>query len=98
MNKYIESDIENGIKQMRIGAMNALYDIDSGETDFIDLDNIPTGLLINCIEKSKWEINLNRPFTNEFIYIFGKSLSGKSISIEHDILGKTIIIAKDNES
>lgn len=56
MNKFIKTDIENAVIQMKAAIMNALHDIDSGEETYIDLgENISANLLFHCLEEAKWE-------------------------------------------
>lgn len=56
MNKFIKTDIENAVIQMKAAIMNALYDIDSGEETYIDLgENISANLLFHCLEEAKWK-------------------------------------------
>ena len=56
MNKYIESDIEQGLKYLKVGVMNALADIESGEEDEISLDGpIALSFIIKCAEERGWK-------------------------------------------
>ena len=56
MNKYIESDIEQGLKYLKVGIMNALNDIESGKEKIIILGNhIPFSLVVECAEERKWK-------------------------------------------
>ncbi len=56
MNKYIKTDIENAVIQMKAAIMNALNDIDSGEEREIDLGkNISGNLLYNCLKEARWK-------------------------------------------
>lgn len=56
MNKYIKSDIEQGLQYLRTGIMNALADIESGEEDGISLDGpIALSFIIKCAKERGWE-------------------------------------------
>ena len=56
MNKYIKSDIEQGLKYLKVGIMNALNDIESGKEKIIILgDYIPFSLIVGCAEEKGWE-------------------------------------------
>ena len=55
MNKFIKSDIEQGLKYLKVGIMNALADIESGEEEKITLgDYVPFSLVIECAEERGW--------------------------------------------
>ena len=56
MNKYIETDIEQGLKYIKVGIMNALADIESGEENEIRLKGpIALKLIIDCAEERGWK-------------------------------------------
>lgn len=55
MDKYIKSDIEQGIKYLKTGIMNALVNIEKGtETSIILGDYVPFSLVIECAEERGW--------------------------------------------
>lgn len=55
MNKYIKTDIEQGLKYLKAGIMNALSDIEKGEEKEIILGNhVPFSLVIECAESRGW--------------------------------------------
>lgn len=55
MNKYIKTDIEQGLKYLKAGIMNALADIESGEEDDITLGkHVPFSLVVECAENRGW--------------------------------------------
>jgi hypothetical protein len=55
MNKYIKTDIEQGLKYLKTGIMNALADIESGKEDEIILgDYVPFSLVVNCAKQRGW--------------------------------------------
>lgn len=56
MNKYIKTDIEQGLQYLKIGIMNAFADIESGEVDEIELgDFIPFSLVRKCAEEKGYQ-------------------------------------------
>ena len=56
MNKYIKTDIEQGLKYLKTGIMNALAYIESGEEKEITFeDYIPFLLIVKCAEERGWE-------------------------------------------
>ena len=56
MNKYIEYDIEQGIKYLKTGIMNVLEGIESGEIDEIVLKGpIALKLIIDCAIERGWK-------------------------------------------
>lgn len=56
MTKYIKTDIEQGIQYLKIGIMNALADIESGEEKEIRFEtSLPLPLIIKCAEERGWE-------------------------------------------
>jgi hypothetical protein len=55
MNKYIKSDIEQGIQYLKTGIMNALADIESGKEKEIVLgDYVPFSLVVHCAKQRGW--------------------------------------------
>lgn len=58
MNKYIKTDIEQGLKYLKIGIMNALNDLETGEEKEIDFEApIPLQLIIKCAEERDWKMD-----------------------------------------
>jgi hypothetical protein len=56
MNKYIKTDIEQGIQYLKSGIMNVLSGIESGEIEEIILEGpIALKLIIDCAEKRGWK-------------------------------------------
>ena len=55
MNKFIKSDIEQGLQYLKTGIMNALADIESGEKEIILGDYVPFSLVVKCAEEREWE-------------------------------------------
>lgn len=55
MNKYIKTDIEQGLKYLRVGVMNALSDIESGEDEIILNGPIALSLITKCAEERGWK-------------------------------------------
>ncbi len=63
MNKYIKTDIEQGLKYLRTGIMNALSDIENGEEETIVLgDNVPFSLVVKCAEERGWKEDAHMDF------------------------------------
>ena len=54
MNKYIKTDIEQGLKYLKTGIMNSLAAIENGEKELILGDYVPFSLVIKCAEKRGW--------------------------------------------
>ena len=55
MNKYIKTDIEQGIKHLKVGIMNALSDIERGiEKEIILGEFVPFSLVVECAEERGW--------------------------------------------
>ena len=56
MNKYIKTDIEQGLQYLKIGIMNAFSEIESGNTNSIELGNfIPFSLIRKCAEERGYQ-------------------------------------------
>lgn len=63
MNKYIKTDIEQGLKYLKTGIMNALSDIENGEEETIVLGkNVPFSLVVECAEERGWRENESKDF------------------------------------
>ena len=54
MNKYIKTDIEQGLQYLKTAIMNALADIESGEEEIILGEFIPFSLVVDCAEERGW--------------------------------------------
>ena len=67
MNKYIKTDIEQGITFLEIAINNALADIEQGEEKEINFEApIPLQLIIQCAENRGWEDDHNDDWTNGY--------------------------------
>lgn len=56
MNKFIKTDIEQGVQYLKTGIMNVLTDIENGEIDKINLDSaISLSFIIKCAEERGWK-------------------------------------------
>lgn len=56
MNKYIKTDIEQGLQYLKIGIMNAFADIESGKVDEIYFGYyIPFSLIRKCSEERGYQ-------------------------------------------
>ena len=56
MNKFIKTDIEQGLAHLKVGIMNTLADIESGAIEEITLEGpIALKLIINCAEERGWK-------------------------------------------
>lgn len=61
MNKYIKTDIKQGLKYLKTGIMNALADIESGKEDEIILgDYVPFSLVVHCARQRGWTDDENQ--------------------------------------
>lgn len=60
MNKYIKTDIEQGLKYLKTGIMNALADVENGEQEVILGEYVPFSLVVECAEERGWQ-----PWTDE---------------------------------
>lgn len=55
MNKFIKTDIEQGLQYLKAGVMNALADIESGEENEIVLNGpIALQFIIDCAKERGW--------------------------------------------
>ena len=60
MNKYIKTDIEQGIQYLKSGIMNVLSGIESGKIEEIILEGpIALKLIIDCAEERGWEEDMD---------------------------------------
>ena len=56
MNKYIKTDIEQGIQYLKTGIMNALADMESGKEKGIRFEtDLPLRLIIKCAKERGWK-------------------------------------------
>lgn len=88
MNKYIKTDIEQGLQYLKIGIMNALDSIENGEKKEIILGNyIPFSLIRLCTEERGYSESdnfiINRWDCDCLYYI--TSPSGKDICIQSNL-------------
>ena len=59
MNKYIKTDIEQGLQYLKTAIMNALADIESGEEEIILGEFVPFSLVVKCAEERGWKEDPN---------------------------------------
>ena len=104
MNKYIKTDIDQGIQYLRVGIMNALSDIENREEKEIRFEtSIPLQLIIHCAEERGWEENMKDwDWTNgwQVDYWYYMIFPDKNIRlmISGSLLeGNTNLIVDDNE-
>jgi len=65
LNKYIKTDIEQGITFLKVAINNALADLEEGKEKEIRFDiPLPLQLIIKCAEDRGWESNLIDDWTN----------------------------------
>lgn len=65
MNKYIKTDIEQGIQYLKVGIMNTLADLEEGKEKEIRFETpIPLQLIIHCAKERGWESNPIDDWTN----------------------------------
>jgi hypothetical protein len=56
MNKYIKTDIEQGISFLKVAINNALSDLEEGREKEIQFEtSLPLQLIIQCAESRGWE-------------------------------------------
>lgn len=97
MNKYIKSDIEQGLKYLKIGIMNALSDIESGICDEINLEGpIALKLVIDCAEERGWKTDpdMNWDWTSDWPVVYTYTMitnTGKFVYIDGSVLENNII-------
>ena len=104
MNKYIKSDIEQGLQYLKIGIMNAFADIESGREKEIQFEtDLPLQLIIKCAEERGWEEDMDDwDWTNgwEVDYWYYMKFPNKNIRlmISGSLLeGNTELIIDNNE-
>lgn len=55
MNKYIKTDLEQAVSYMEIAILNAVYDIDSGEEEEIEMSPyLSLKLIHKCLNLEGW--------------------------------------------
>ena len=54
MNKYIKTDVEQGLKYLKVGVMNALAEIEKGEDEIVLEGPIALQLIIDCAKERGW--------------------------------------------
>ena len=98
MNKFIKTDIENAVIQMKAAIMNALHDIDSFEDTYIDLgENISANLLFRCLKEAEWKedessFNINGLKVDFESYWYAPS--GNRVSISGSLRHNTHFVIK----
>ena len=91
MNKYIKSDIQQGLTFFKIAITNALSDLESGREKEIQFEtSLPLQLIIQCAEERGWEDDHEDDLTNGWEYDYWyrmKSSDGKKhLNIEGSLL------------
>lgn len=55
MNRFIETDITNGLLYIKAAIMNALYELDNGDETELSLNTyVPYLLIRDCLDSSGW--------------------------------------------
>lgn len=103
MNKYIKTDIEQGLQYLKAGIMNALADLESGEEKGIRFEtSLPLRLIIKCAEERGWKEDMDDwDWTNgwEVDYSYYMKFSNKNIRllISGSLLEENTKLIIDNE-
>ena len=65
MNKYIKSDVEQGMSLLKVAINNALSDLEEGREKEIKFEtSLPLQLIIQCAESRGWEDDHDDDWTN----------------------------------
>lgn len=60
MNKYIKTDIEQGIQYLKVAIHNALADLEEGREKEIHFEvSLPLQLIIKCAEERGWKEDMD---------------------------------------
>jgi hypothetical protein len=92
MNKYIKTDIEQGVSFLKIAINNALADLEEGRKKEIRFETpIPLQLIIHCAEERGWEDDHEDDFTNgwevDYFYrMVNPNIKDKCLGIEGSLL------------
>lgn len=105
MNKYIKTDIEQGISFLKVAINNALADIEEGREKEIHFEtSLPLQLIIQCAESRGWEEDMDDwDWTNgwEVDYWYYMKFPNKNIRLMINgslLVGNTqLIISNDDE-
>lgn len=85
MDKFIEYDNHNGIVLLKAAIMNALHKVMNNRNVEINLEYIPVGLLIGCLEDSDLEYKLE---WNRFEYTIDIYLNNNKIVLINGDVGE----------
>jgi hypothetical protein len=104
MNKYIKTDIEQGISFLKVAINNALADLEEGREKEINFEvSLPLQLIIKCAESRGWEEDMDGwDWTNgwQVDYWYYMKFPNKNIRlmISGSLLeGNTSLIIDDDE-
>ena len=104
MNKYIKTDIEQGISFLKVAINNALSDLEEGREKEIRFEtSLPLQLIIQCAEERSWEEDMvDWDWINgwQVDYWYYMKFSNKNIRlmISGSLLeGNTKLITENNE-
>lgn len=92
MNKYIKSDIKQGIQLLKTGIMNALADIEEGREKEIHFEtSLPLQLVIKCAEERGWKDDCEDDWTNgwevDYFYrMINPNIENKCLGISGSLL------------
>lgn len=90
MNNHIKYDLENASIQMKVGIMNALYDIASGERNEFSLGKYISGSLVEeCLEEAKWKRCSDIDMTHRDcdFWVNYKVPNGKTVELHGSLFG-----------
>ena len=98
MNKYIKTDIEQGMSFLKVAINNALADIEEGREKEIRFEaSLPLQLIIQCAESRGWKDDHDDDWTNgwevDYFYrMVNPNIKDKYLGISGSLLcGNTYI-------
>lgn len=93
MNKYIKSDINNGLTLLRVAIANIVKDILDGEETTLTFEEpLPFPLILEYLKS----IGLTCDFYNSGNYVFIEGINQNTvIKVQHDIYFGTTIFSKE---
>ena len=102
MNKYIKTDIEQGIQYLKAGIMNALADLEEGREKEIYFEtSLPLYLIIQCAESRGWKDDHEDDWINgwevDYFYrMVNPNIKDKCLGISDSLLCGTTHIYLDS--
>ena len=84
-NKFINTDIYNGISYLKVGISNAIDDIINNKSDY-DLIHIPYSIVKECVEMKGYIIKTELQLSGKYTSYIKDKLNNELLKVEGNLI------------